>query len=108
MHGNLICDALERRRLLRFRYRDHVGATTVEPYVYGANTAGHLVLSAWLVSGATHDAGPERWRLYLDSEMRAVEMLPDEFHANRPDYKPNDARFRLIRCQVRPRPAHEE
>ena len=102
MHGNLICDAIQRRRLLRFHYKDHSTATTVEPYVYGVNTAGHAVLSAWLVAGATHDTGPERWRLYLDNQMRLVEVLADEFHSTRPDYKVDDERFRLIRCQIEP------
>jgi hypothetical protein len=58
MHGTQICDALQRRRLLRFRYKDHLGPTVVEPYVYGENKSGNLVLSAWLVSGETHDLTP--------------------------------------------------
>lgn len=100
MHTTLICDALQRRRLLRFRYKDHLGATVVEPYVYGESKAGNLVLSAWLVSGETHDLTPPLWRLYRDDEMRMVEVLPDEFRENRAGYKPNDSRFRFIRGRV--------
>src|SRR4051812_41472983 len=100
MHGTQICDALQRRRLLRFRYKDHAGPTVVEPYAYGESKAGNLVLSAWLVSGETHDLTPPLWRLYRDDEMRMVEVLPDDFQANRPGYKPNDSRFQFIRCRI--------
>jgi len=54
------------------------------------------------MAGATHDAGAERWRLYLDSQMRLVEVLADEFYSTRPDYKVEDDRFRLVRCKIEP------
>jgi hypothetical protein len=100
MHGNQICDALRRRRRLRFFYKDHLTPTVVEPYTYGENRAGHLVLSAWLVSGETHDTTPPLWRLYLDGEMHRVEVLEIGFETNRPEYNPNDSRFKHIQCRV--------
>jgi hypothetical protein len=100
MHGTQICDALQRRRLIRFRYKDHLGPTVVEPYVYGENKAGNLVLAAWLVSGETKDVTPPLWRLYRDDEMHMVEVLPEVFRTNRADYKPNDSRFEFIRCRL--------
>jgi hypothetical protein len=100
MYSMQIRDALERRHLLRFSYRDRAASSVVEPYIYGESKPGNFVLSAWLISGATHDAGPNRWRLYLDKEMRSVEVLPDHFPSNRPRYKPTDPRFRMIICPV--------
>lgn len=102
MYESQICDALRRRRLLRFCYKDHLTPTTIEPYTYGQTKVGHNALSAWLVAGATHDNRPPFWRLYLESEMHKVEVLHDEFSTNRPGYKPNDQRFRVIRCRISP------
>lgn len=100
MHDSIICDALRRRRHLRFYYKDHLSPTVVEPYTYGDNKAGHPVLSAWLVSGETHDVTPPFWRLYRVDEMQVVEALESSFAQNRPGYKPQDSRFALIRCRV--------
>ena len=102
MYGPLICDAIIRRRLLRFRYKDHASSTTVEPYTFGLNKAEHFVLSAWLVAGATHEDQPPYWRLYRLDEMHQVEVLQESFATNRPGYKPNDSRFARIDCRVRP------
>lgn len=102
MHGTTICDALRHRRLLRFWYKDHSSPTTVEPYTYGQNKAGHMALSAWLVSGTTHDLKPPFWRLYLDSDMTRLEVLQEGFKENRRGYKPDDSRFTLIQCRVTP------
>lgn len=100
MPSSLICDALNRRQLLRFRYKDHTSPTTVEPYTYGENKTGNLVLSAWLVSGATHDTKSPFWRLYREDDMHSVEVLSETFSHDREGYNPNDGRFQVIRCKV--------
>lgn len=102
MHSTKICDALQRRSHLRFYYKGHTTPTVVEPYTYGENSAGNLALSAWLISGETHDPIPPLWRVYLDEEMRSVEVLESTFPQNRPGYNPNDSRFRFVRCRVGP------
>lgn len=100
MKAALICEALRRRCLLRFRYKDHSTLTVVEPYTYGETSAGNNALSAWLVSGETKDATPPLWRIYRESEMKHIEILEDTFAENRAGYNPWDSRFRLIRCRV--------
>jgi hypothetical protein len=100
MHEAAICEALAHRRLLRFRYKARATNNVVEPYLYGENSAGHLVVSAWLVSGDTHDAQPPFWRQYFVNEMQWVEALPEQFAANRPGYNPNDPHFRQVRCRL--------
>src|SRR3982750_3049130 len=100
MHSSQICDALQRRRQLRFYYKDHLTPTVVEPYTYGESTAGNLAVSAWLISGETHDSTPPLWRLYKEDEMRRVEVLEITFERDRPGYKPNDSRFRSVRCRA--------
>jgi hypothetical protein len=100
MHASKIIEALRERRLLRFRYKDHLTSTTVEPYTFGDFPNGHSMQSAWLISGETNDPRPPLWRLYLVDEMNRVEVLADQFEQNRPDYNPNDSRFHLIRGGV--------
>lgn len=100
IHSSKICEALNSRRLLRFYYKDHTSPTVVEPYTYGENSAGNYALSAWLLSGETHDVRPPLWRLYREDEMDRVEVLAETFNANRNGYNPRDSRFRLIRCRV--------
>lgn len=102
MHGTKICDALRGRHLLRFRYRDHLTATVVEPYTYGINKKGHQVLSAWLITGETHDVHPPFWRLYLETDMSQVEVLDDRFENNRRGYNPNAKEFEHIQCRIAP------
>lgn len=102
MYATQICDALQRRRLLRFLYKDHLTPTIVEPYIYGENTSGHMALSAWRLAGETRDTNPPFWRLYLEEEMRAVDVLSEDFSTNRKGYNPNDRQFRLVRCRVAP------
>jgi hypothetical protein len=112
MHAATICEALQQRRMLRFRYKDRSTNTVVEPYLYGENTAGHTVISAWLVTGETHDTKAPYWRQYFVKEMQWVELLPDRFESNRPGYNANDPHFRTIECRVADRlpdtssPAH--
>lgn len=102
MYASAICEALNQRRLLRFRYKDHATLSTVEPYTFGANKKGNDALSAWLVSGTTHDDRPPFWRLYLVSEMTQIEVLAEDFASNRDGYNPSDTRFQVIRCRVGP------
>jgi hypothetical protein len=95
-----ICDAIRQRRLLRFRYKDHLTPTTVEPYVCGDNLKDHAALRAWLVEGETHSTAGKRWRMYLVDEMKDLEVLGARFDRNQPDYEPNDEGFNRIVCRA--------
>lgn len=97
-----ICEALQRRRLLRFKYKDRLLPTTVEPYMFGEFSNGNEMLVAWLISGETGDATPPMWRQYRADEMGRIEVLTEGFGKNREGYNPNDARFRRVQCRVAP------
>jgi hypothetical protein len=93
-----ICRAIRGRRLLMFGYGDWVGVA--EPYIYGVNTAGHEALSAWLRPGFSR-ADPEGgWRMYLVSEMRALQVLDERFGAPRAGYNPDDRHFVQVYCRA--------
>lgn len=98
--GRIICDALESRQLLQFQHKDRSIPTVIEPYIYGVNSAGHLAVSGWLVSGQTSEEGPPFWRMYLAADMRDVALAERHFGANRPGFNPNDPHFREIVCRV--------
>jgi len=100
MHDQLICEAIKQHRQLRFRYKDYYSTTVVEPYVFGVNDAEHRALRAWLIAGATHSDTRSRWRMYLASEMKDVQILDDVFEASRPGFTSFDHGFRRILCKV--------
>jgi hypothetical protein len=100
MHNEIICEAINHRRLLRFRYKDHLSTTVVEPYVFGVNEASHHALRAWLREGATHSGTGSRWRMYLPVEMKDLQVLEERFDPNRPGYKAVDHGFTHILCRV--------
>lgn len=100
MHSAAICDAIARKRLLRFRYHEHLDPTTVEPHLFGLNEGGSDALCAWLVHGFTHTDRPPFWRMYLEERMADVEVLEEGFDRPRVGYNPNDRRFTEIRCRL--------
>jgi hypothetical protein len=100
MHEQIICEAIGRHRLLRFRYKDHGTTTVVEPYAFGMNTSGHQALRAWLREGATHSTVGSRWRMYFPVEMRVLQILEEPFDPVRPGYKSVDHGFTHIVCSV--------
>ncbi|HET7564166.1 MAG TPA: hypothetical protein VFJ96_04180 [Gemmatimonadaceae bacterium] len=75
----------------------------VEPHLYGINSLGHEVLSAWLLPGHSRMDPEGGWRTYLVREMRNVQILDEAFAAARPGYNPNDARMQRIICRLEPR-----
>ncbi len=100
MYDQLICEAIRQRRQLRFRYKDYYATTVVEPYVFGVNEAEHRALRAWLISGVTHSDTLSKWRMYLTSEMKDVQILDDVFEASRPGFRSFDHGFERILCRV--------
>jgi len=96
----LICDAIRARRLLIFGYGNRV--PIVEPHLYGVNSLGHAVLSAWLLPGHSRVDPDGGWRTYLVGEMRDVQMLDETFARPRPGYNPDQMRMKHIACRLEP------
>lgn len=93
--GGLICQAIEKRRLLSFTYKG--SARTAEPYILGYDEKGALTLSAVQVSGGS-GAG---FRTFPVDGIASLEMSDRRFWGTHPDYNPRDRFFTRVLCQVR-------
>jgi hypothetical protein len=94
----LICDAIEKRRLLQFTYDDEV--RIVEPHLLGRKTSGKDALSAYLVGGYTESDRQPYWRNYTVEKMEFITMLDETFSGARHGYNPNDKTMEEIYCRL--------
>ncbi len=92
----MICEAVSRRLLMMFAYADSV--RVVEPHVCGVNSAGNLVLSAWMLPGYSRSDPDGAWRTFLLERMWATQILPQHFAGPRTGYNPHDGRMQRIVC----------
>jgi hypothetical protein len=92
-----ICDAIERMRVLSFLYEDE--ERTADPYIFGINRKGILVLSAVQHTGGS---GKGFRSFHLDG-LSSLRITRQKFFGNHPDYNPKDRDFEKILCQVKPR-----
>jgi len=91
-----ICDAIRRRRLLMFGYGDFV--RVVEPHLFGVNSAGHEMLSAWLRPGHSRSDPEGGWRNYLTSDITNLQALDETFTGPREGFNAADPRMREVFC----------
>jgi hypothetical protein len=91
-----ICEAIKRKRLLMFGYGDFV--RVVEPHLFGLNSAGHEMLSAWLRPGLSRTDPEGGWRNYLTSEITNLQMLDETFAGQREGFNAQDPRMREVFC----------
>ncbi|MFN2567381.1 MAG: hypothetical protein ABR499_20480 [Gemmatimonadaceae bacterium] len=96
--NSLICEAIRKMRLLMFGYGDFV--RVVEPHMFGVNSAGHEMLSAWLRPGHSRSDPDGGWRNYLTSDITNLQMLDETFARPREGFNAADPRMREIYCQL--------
>lgn len=89
--------AIEQRRRLSFRYAGHL--RIVEPHIWGMNTRGHEVLSAWQTGGSSR-SDKLGWKLFHVEHMHDLRLLGEHFEAPQPDYNPDDPHFESVWCQL--------
>ena len=97
MNG-VICEAIEKKRLLQFSYGDLT--RIVEPHLFGRKTSGNDVLSAYLVGGYTESDNEPYWRNYVVEEMEFVVMLDETFAGAKKGFNPNDDSMETIYCRL--------
>lgn len=85
--------AIENRQLLTFMYHGHPRA--VEPHIYGVLGSGLHALSGYQIAG-TSRGGELGWKNFHLRDMSQVEPLDRHFPRPRPDYNPDDKRFRKV------------
>jgi predicted DNA-binding transcriptional regulator YafY len=94
----IICEAISSKRRLQFTYRDRT--RVVEPQIFGINTKGEDLLSAYFVSGYSESTRKPGWRAYLLSELTHLTMLEEKFPGPREGYNPNDPHMVKIYCRL--------
>ena len=94
----LICEAIRKRRLLMFGYGDSI--RVVEPHLFGINSAGHEMLSAWLRPGHSRSDPDGGWRNYLTSEIVNLQLLDEAFDGPREGFNAADPRMREVFCRL--------
>jgi hypothetical protein len=75
-------------------------ARTVEPHVYGVNTAGHEALSAYQTGGFSRSSDRPGWRMFLLSGIRDLVVEDAKFEVTRPGYNPHDSGMSRIFAQA--------
>ena len=96
--NSIICEAIEKRRLLQFSYEDLT--RIVEPHLLGRKTSGNDVLSAWLVEGYTESDSDPYWRNYAVEKMDFITMLDETFTGTREGYNAQDKTMEEIYCHL--------
>jgi hypothetical protein len=107
MHRELICDAIQGRRLLEFRYKDEQ-MRVIEPHQIGETADGHELVLGWLVRGQADQTG---WRLYRTADVTDLRALDENFVEPRPGFNPSARYFAITHCSLLPLPvpsAHAE
>lgn len=97
MNG-IICEAIEKKRLLQFSYDELT--RIVEPHLFGRKTSGNDALSAYLVGGYTESDSAPYWRSFLVEKMEFVILLDETFDRPREGYNPQDDSMVEIYCKL--------
>ena len=95
---DLICEAIRCKKLLQFSYGNHM--RVVEPHILGRDSAGHDVLSAYLVRGYSESRKQPYWRFYLLSDLKPLTMVDETFPGPRKGYNPKDPRMLKVYCRL--------
>jgi hypothetical protein len=96
--NQIICEAIEKRRLLQFSYDDLT--RIVEPHLFGRKTSGKDALSAYMVEGYTESDREPYWRSYSIEKMEFIVMLNETFAEARDGYNPDDKTMEEIYCRL--------
>ena len=96
--NDIICEAIEKKKLLQFSYDDLT--RIVEPHLLGRKTSGKDALSAYLVEGYTESDREPYWRNYSVEKIDFLVMLDETFTGVRAGYNPNDETMEEIYCRL--------
>ncbi|MEM6410627.1 MAG: WYL domain-containing protein [Pseudomonadota bacterium] len=89
-----ICEAIARRSVMTFRYREIERA--VEPHLLGYDEDSDLVLQAWQLTGG----GESGFRTYQVAKMSRLHTGQVAFDGTRPGYDPAHPTMIDIICKL--------
>jgi hypothetical protein len=94
MSRELICGAIQQRRIITFVYKNAL--RTVEPHLLGYDKKNNLTLSAWQLSGGSGQS----FRAFHLNLLSGVSVTDNEFSDARQGYNPNDQTMTRIICRL--------
>ncbi|UPG86232.1 WYL domain-containing protein [Luteibacter aegosomatis] len=95
-HDAVVCQAIDEMRLLLVEYGGR--QRLVQPHVYGDDTHGDRLLSAYQVDGGSASGKSEGWKSFRMDRVGAIEITDERFPAPRPEFQRNDGAFvRIVR-----------
>lgn len=98
---DLICSAIEKRKLIRLKYEFEPSDRIVEPHLLGRKQNGKDTLSAWQVRGYSNSHQIPSWKNFTLNKMQTLKVLDNEtFTGARPGYNRNDSTMVHIYCRL--------
>jgi len=97
MHA-LVCQAIARRKIIRFHYDG--GMRDIEPHIHGVGKDGGELLRGYQVSGFSRSGQVPGWKMFKLSEVRAMALTDHGFDSARTGYEPNDPLLTTVHCQL--------
>lgn len=97
--NQLICDAINERKVIEFDYDEH--KRIVQPHAYGIHKdTRNEVLRAFQIRGYSSSGNVPDWRLYILSKISNIKVLNEIFETPAPKYRKNDSAMSHIYCQI--------
>ncbi len=96
--NSMICSAIRSKQVIRLYYRG--GFRMIEPFCYGAGTAGSELLRAYQTGGYSESGSPAGWKLIQVSEISDLTLTDEHFEGTRSGYNPKDPAMATIYCCV--------
>jgi hypothetical protein len=95
---DLICTAIQERRLLELRYRDE--DRIVEPYLLFESKNGHVLLHGYIWDRSAEENGSDHWcNLRLD-EIQSAVLSQLRFESPRQGYNAQGKLFHHVKCCI--------
>ena len=94
----VICQAIQERRVLTFRYDGH--PRVVEPHAYGVTKAGNEALWCYQTEGSSRSRTVPGWHLMRVDKMIGFTVAPATFATPRPGYQRGTTGRASIFCEL--------
>ena len=102
MPNPVICEAIERFKIIEFTYEDSAGNVhhrVVEPYAYGKTSRGNDALRGYQIGGTSESTIPG-WKLFVVGRMGRLRKTDRTFNATAPGYAHGDSSLSPMYCRV--------
>ena len=92
--NEIIIEAIKNKKIIECTYKDEL--RVVEPYTYGLSSKDNDILRVYQIDGGSTSSDKLGWRLLTVDKMININVLDDDFIADRDDYNPEDKAMTTI------------